>query len=216
MGKPKTVAYLRVSTVAQDNEKFKAAILEYANRQDFGRVKFEEEKISGKKSWKERKVFQIIQDLGEGDRLLTPELSRLGRSTLEVLEILKTAKEKGINIYSVKENLCLNGDGTSAKILSTMLALIAELERDFIAARTKEGLAAARAKGVRLGRPRGPGKSKLDEHKTEIMSLLKNGSTKVFVAKRYQTSVPNFHNWLRKNKIKVRRNHGMGEERASR
>jgi len=162
-----------------------------------------EEKISGKRNWKERKVFQIIQDLGAGDRLLTPELSRLGRSTLEVLEILKTAKDKAISIYSVKENLCLNGDGPSAKIMSTMLALFAELERDFISQRTKEGLAAARAKGRQLGRPKGPGKSKLDPYKEEIIALLKNGSSKKFVANRYGCSQVNLYNWISKNKYDV-------------
>jgi hypothetical protein len=52
---------------------------------------------------------------------------------------------------------------------------------------------------VKLGRPKGPGRSKLDQHKDEILGLLKNGSTKTFVAKKYQTSLPNFYNWL-KNK----------------
>src|SRR5210317_763138 len=93
--KPQTVAYLRVSTIDQDTEKNKAEILKFANDRDFGQVKFIEEKVSGKKSWKERKIKQIIDDLGDGDRLLVPELSRLGRSMLEIMEMLSIANDKG-------------------------------------------------------------------------------------------------------------------------
>ncbi|NNK85128.1 MAG: recombinase family protein [Desulfobacterales bacterium] len=199
---PRTLAYLRVSTIDQDTEKNKADILKYANDKDFGKVEFVEEKVSGKVSWKERKIKTIIDDLVNDDRLIVPELSRVGRSTLEVLEILKTAKDKGINVYSVKEGMELNGT-IQSKIMSTMLALFSELERDFISQRTKEALKARKAAGVKLGRPKGPGKSKLDKHREEIIALLKNGSTKAYVAKKYKTSRPNLHNWLKKNKIKA-------------
>ena len=198
--KPRTLAYLRVSTIDQDTEKNKADVLKYANNKDFGKVAFIEEKVSGKVSWKERKIKTIIDDLTKDDRLIVPELSRLGRSTLEVLEILKTAKDKGINVYSVKEGMELNGT-IQSKIMSTMLALFSELERDFISQRTKEALRARKAAGVILGRPKGPGKSKIDKYREEIIALLKNGSTKAYIAKKYNTSRPNLHNWLKKNNI---------------
>jgi len=197
----KTIGYLRVSTQEQDLEKFKAGILLFANSKEFGTVEFVEEKISGyKTSWRDRKLFNVIAELGENDRLITPELSRLGRSTLEVLEILKEAKEKKINIYSVKEGLELNGS-IQSKIMSTLLSLFAELERDFISMRTKEALKAARAKGVKLGRPKGYSKSKLDPFTEEIIALLKNGSTKVFVAERYHTTTANLFHWLKKQPV---------------
>ena len=102
---PKTIGYIRVSTVHQDTEKNKADILALANEKRFGHVKWVEEKVSGKKSWKERKIKTVIDDLGKGDRLIVPELTRLGRSTLEVLEILKEAKNKGINAYCVASSI---------------------------------------------------------------------------------------------------------------
>jgi DNA invertase Pin-like site-specific DNA recombinase len=68
-----------------------------------------------------------------------------------------------------------------------------------ISKRTTEGLRVARAKGKLLGRPRGPGKSKLDKHKDEIISLIKTGSTQVYIAKKYGTSQPNLYNWIKKN-----------------
>jgi DNA invertase Pin-like site-specific DNA recombinase len=74
----------------------------------------------------------------KGERQLFPELLRLGRSTLEVLDILKTARDKGIAIYDAKGNLELNGDRMQFKVMSTLFALFAELERDFIALCLKE------------------------------------------------------------------------------
>ncbi len=68
--KKKTVGYLRVSMVGQDLNKNKADILAHANDRDFGKVQFIEEKVSGKKSWKERKLKSIIDEMGEGDRLI--------------------------------------------------------------------------------------------------------------------------------------------------
>ena len=86
----------------------------------FGHVDFVEEVASGKKSWKERKIAGVIKGLNKGDRLIVPELTRLGRSTLEVLEILKVAKEKGIAVYSVKEKMELNGDDVQSKVMTTI------------------------------------------------------------------------------------------------
>jgi DNA invertase Pin-like site-specific DNA recombinase len=82
-------------------------------------------------------------------------------------------------------------------------AMAAEIERDLISQRTKEGLRAARAKGTMLGRPKGPGKSKLDKVRPEIEALLKDGSPKTFIAKRYWTTPADLYTWLKKNKIDV-------------
>ena len=196
--KNKTYAYLRVSTFEQDNEKNKSDILKFANDRDFGKVHFVEEKVSGIKSWKERKIKNIIDELGEGDRLIVPELSRLGRSMLEIMEIMAVAKEKGIAIYDVKNGWSLNGS-IESKVMAMVFSIAAEIERNLISKRTIEGLKAARAKGKLLGRPKGVGKSKLDVHKDEIIALMKTGSTQVYIAKKYKTSQPNLYNWIKKN-----------------
>ncbi len=186
MRRKKVVGYLRVSTIDQDTEKFKADILTFHNQKRFGgHVEFLEEKVSGLTSWKKRKLKDLVDSMVSGDILIVPELSRLGRSLIEVLEVLNALKDKDVAVYSVKENFQLNGSDMQAKVMSTMLALFADIERDLISARTKEGLAAAKAKGAQLGRPKGIGKSRLDEHKPEIEALLKNGSKKTFIAKRY-------------------------------
>ena len=193
----KTVAYLRVSTADQDTVKNRHDILEFANKKDFGKVKFVEEKVSGSKSWKERQIKQVIDDLGKGDKLIVPEMSRLGRSMLEIMEIMAVANEKGIAIYDVKNGWELNGT-IQSKVMAMVFSIAAEIERDLIKKRTVEGLRAARAQGKLLGRPKGPGKSKLDAHREEIIALIKTGSTQKYLAKKYKTTQPNLHNWLKK------------------
>jgi DNA invertase Pin-like site-specific DNA recombinase len=198
--KTRNVAYLRVSTAEQDTDKNKADILKFANNRDFGKVQFVEEKVSGAKSWKERKLKGIIDSLKKNDRLIVPEFSRLGRSMLEIMEILKLAHDKGIAIHDIKNNWDLNGS-IQSKAMAAVFSIAAEIERDLIRKRTIEGLKAAKAKGKLLGRPRGPGKSKLDVHREEIIALLKTGSTQVYIAKKYKTTQPNLYNWLKKHKL---------------
>ena len=198
----RTIGYLRVSTSDQDLEKNKADILKLANEKLLGNVEWVEEKVSGVKDWRKRKLGETFDTLKKGDAIIVSELSRLGRSTLQILEIMKLAKENGIAVHAVKGAWTLNGSMES-KIVLTMLAMIAEIERDLISERTKEGLRARKAAGVVLGRPKGPGKSRLDEYQEEIVAMLKNGSTKVFIARKYNTSLPNLFNWLKKRKIKI-------------
>jgi len=198
----RTIGYLRVSTSEQNTEKNKAAILMLANKKRFGTVEFVEEKVSGKKSWKERKLKKILDELGAKDHLIVPELSRLGRSMLEIMEILAIAREKRISIYSVKGAWELN-NSIQSKVMAMAFSIAAEIERDLISTRTKEALKARKAAGVRLGRPKGPGKSKLDVYREEIIALLKNGSTKSYVARKYETTLPNLYNWLKKNSINI-------------
>jgi len=103
------IGYLRVSTADQNLEKNKADILQLANHQDLGRVRFVEEKISGKVSWRERKLAEVLESLQANDAIVVSELSRLGRSMLECMEILSVAAQKRINVYSVKGAWRLEG-----------------------------------------------------------------------------------------------------------
>lgn len=81
-------------------------------------------------------------------------------------------------------------------------AMAAEIERDLISSRTREALRAKKVAGVPLGRPRGPGKSKLDPYRVEIEALLANGSTQKFIAGRYGTSEANLSNWMKKHGLR--------------
>ena len=197
----KTIGYLRVSTGDQELEKNKSDILHLANRLNLGRVSFVEEIVSGKVSWKKRKIAEIIEEFTKGDTLIVSELSRLGRSMLECMEILSVAVEKGVRVYAVKGNWSLDSS-IQSKIVAMAFSMASEIERDLISQRTKEALRYKREQGIKLGRPPGPGKSKLDQYRPEIEALLKNGSTQKFIAGRYNTTEANLHNWLKKNRLK--------------
>ncbi|NLE25302.1 MAG: recombinase family protein [Clostridiaceae bacterium] len=198
----KVIGYLRVSTINQDLEKNKADILVYANDHDLGKVHFVQEVVSGKVSWKRRRIKEIIDALSKNDWLIVPELSRLGRSMLEIMEIIAEAKRKDINIYAIKNNWKLNGS-IESKVMLMVFSMAAEIERDLISSRTTEALRVRKESGVKLGRPKGPGKSKLDDHKDEIVALLRDGMPKKRVASKYGSSSVNLYNWILKNKLDV-------------
>ncbi|MCP4440726.1 MAG: recombinase family protein [Aureispira sp.] len=196
----KTVAYLRVSTAEQDLTKNKADLLFLANEKDLGRVEFVEEVVSGRVSWRKRKIATVLDNLKEGDNLLLNELSRIGRSMLEIMEVLSIALDKKVNVYSIKGNWQLDGS-LQSKIMAMVFSMAAEIERDLISQRTKEALRARKASGKKLGRPKGTGKSKLDQFRPEIEALLNNGATQKFIANRYKTTEANLHRWLKRHHL---------------
>lgn len=200
-----TIAYLRVSTVDQDLGKNKSDVLFFANENNLGKVHFVEEKISGAIHWKKRELGSIIDSMSEGDHLIVSEFSRLGRSMLECMEIMSHCLEKKINLYAIKGQWRLD-NSIQSKIIGMIFSIASEIERDLISKRTSEALRARKLKGLPMGRPKGTGKSKLDEYKEEIVTLLNNGSSRVFIAKRYKTSIGNLHYWLKKNGIEVKDN----------
>ena len=196
----KNIAYLRVSTLRQDNEKNKSDILAIANEKGLGKVEFVEDVMSGKVSWKKRQIFTVLNSLEKGDVLLISEFSRLGRSMLEIMEIILFAIEKEIKMYTVKGGWQLD-ETIQSKIMAMVFAMAAEIERDLISQRTKEALRVKKANGMVLGRPKGPGKSKLDVYKDEIEALINNGSTQKFIANRYGATESTLSNWIKKNGI---------------
>lgn len=196
-----TIAYLRVSTTDQDLEKNKFDILQLANTKGLGQVQWVEETVSGRISWRKRRIAVVLEQLQAGDDLIVSELSRLGRSMLECMEILSIAAQKGIHLHAVKGNWQLD-DSIQSKIVAMAFSMAAEIERDLISQRTKEALAARKKLGVTLGRPRGVGKSKLDPYRPEIEALLANGSTQKFIARRYSTTEANLSRWLKKHHLR--------------
>ena len=117
--------------------------------------------MSGNTPWRKRKIADILETLGKGDHLIVSELSRLGRSMLECMEILSISTDRGTCIYAIKIHWKLDHT-LQSKIIAMAFSMAAEIERDLISARTKEALKARKAAGKPLGRPKGPGKSKLD------------------------------------------------------
>jgi DNA invertase Pin-like site-specific DNA recombinase len=131
MQKPKTIAYLRVSTSDQDLEKNKFDILQLANERGLGQVKWVEEKITTRVAWRKRQIANLLEQLQRDDNLIVSELSRLGRSMLECMEILSIAFQKGIHIDAVKGNWRLE-NSIQSKIVAMAFSMAAEIERDLI------------------------------------------------------------------------------------
>jgi DNA invertase Pin-like site-specific DNA recombinase len=119
---------------------------------------------------------------------------------LECMEILSIATQQGINIYAVKGNWQLD-NSIQSKIVAMAFSMAAEIERDLISQRTKEALAAKKRTGMKLGRPRGVGKSKLDQFRPGIEALLANDSTQKFIAERYGTSEVNLSRWMKRHNL---------------
>ncbi len=197
---PRVIGYLRVSTSDQDLKNCRNQILNFANERRLGPVDWIEETISGTIPWQQRALGSVLHQLKPGDVLITAEISRFARSLRQIIEVVEYCKLHQITLHALKGNWTID-DTLNSKVVLVVLGLVSEIERDLISLRTKESLAARKAAGARLGRPRGPGKSKLDPFRPEIIALLQNGSRKNFIAKRYHVSEPTLWNWLSKNGI---------------
>jgi DNA invertase Pin-like site-specific DNA recombinase len=172
-----TLAYLRASTDKQDLNNQKLEILEFARQRNLHIDDFVAITISSRKNSKQRRIDELLQKLQDSDTLIVTELSRLGRSTSEVIALVNELVQRKIRVIVIKQNLDIqqNHDMTS-KVMITLFSLFAELERDLISLRTKEALAAKKAQGVTLGKPKGTLQaSKFDANRTRIEELLSVG-----------------------------------------
>lgn len=181
----KTIAYLRVSTGCQDVSNQRLAILDYAHNHRLQIDEFLEMQVSSRKTMKERGIDGLIAGMSAGDLILVSELSRLGRSVGQIIQIVDSLVKHQIRFIAIKENICLDGkQDIQSKVMITMFGLFAEIERDLISERTREGLIAARSKGRILGRPKGSrGPSRLDGKEEEIRMLLGKKVSKASIAK---------------------------------
>lgn len=148
-------AYYRVSTDEQDYENQKSGVVKYCEYKGLEIDKeVIEEGVSGKIEYKKRKLGKLIKELKSGDLLIVSELSRLSRSMTDTFDMVKVLKDKGVNIYCVKENMEINDSALGLMIMS-VFAFSAQIERERISQRTKEALAKKKAEGVHIGRPYG-------------------------------------------------------------
>ena len=169
--------YIRVSTDKQDFENQKLALLKYAQHHQLIIDHFIEVEVSSRKSKKARRIEELLERLSPKDILLATELSRLGRNMLEILGIIQELSEQEINmIFTEQPELATSGP--HGKLLLAIYGYFAETEREFISMRTKQGLAAARAKGKLLGRPKGSKNKRprvLDPYDKQIEEYLELG-----------------------------------------
>ncbi len=197
-----TLGYIRVSTEEQEVRNQKLAILEYAQRNKLDVEDFIEITISSRKSNTERRIDEIVKRLNSGDALVVAELSRLGRSLSQIVSLVDVLRAKGVRLITIKETIDTDKNDISTKTQITMFGLFAEIERDLLSQRTKEGLARAKKEGVILGRPKGSlSESKLDGREDEIGKYLKLGLNKTAIAKLVECSRPTLNNFIKTRKI---------------
>ena len=193
-------AYLRVSTDEQDVASQKLGVLEYCATQRLGMPDIVSDTASSKIPWATREIGKLLERCSPGDVLVVAEISRLARSTLEVLEIMRAAAIAEVAIHVVKNQMVMNGSMQS-KIYATIFGLAAEIERDFISQRTREGLARCKADGIVLGRPPGAAKKlALDAQSKKIDEYLALGLNKRAISKLLRVSPNTLYDWLRRRR----------------
>jgi DNA invertase Pin-like site-specific DNA recombinase len=199
----KTIAYLRVSTGSQDLANQKLAVLDYARQKRFAIDRFVEAQASSRKGRDTRRIDELLDALEAGDRLLVSELSRLGRSLGQVIQLVDELVKRQVRFTAVKEGIRFEGkQDLQTKVTIALFGLFAEVERDLISERTKEGLVAARARGRLLGRPKGSlGTSKLDGKEGEIRMLLEKEVSRRSLAKIMDVSPTNLRHFIRTRKL---------------
>lgn len=194
---PQVFAYLRVSTDAQDVANQRHGVERYCLDKELLAPVFIEDTASGKTDWHTRPLGQLIARAGQGDVIVVAEVSRLARSTLQVLEISRECIERGVHLHVAKTGLVFD-DTMQSKIVATVLGLVAEIERDFISARTKEALAKRKTDGIKLGRPIGPARTlRLDKDSAKIDAFLSKGIDKRSVAKLLDVAPNTLYAWLK-------------------
>ena len=169
----KVLGYTRVSSDKQDLQKQEHLLLKYAQEQDLRIGDFIRVEISSRRDTKERRIDELLDWLNDGDVLLVAELSRLGRNMFEVIDIVNRLGENGVEVVFVRQPE-LSTAGPHRKLLLAIYSYFAEAEREFISVRTKQGLAAAKASGKKLGRPKGSRDKEriLDPHREQIKEYL--------------------------------------------
>ena len=190
--------YLRVSTDKQSLENQKFEINSYCKRENISVDRWVTETISGTKNFEERKLGKMIKRLNKDDILVCSEISRLGRNLFQIMMILNICMQKGIQVWTIKDNYRLGMD-IQSKVLAFAFGLLAEIERDLISQRTKEALARLKAEGKKLGREKGSlnRKHKLDGKQEEIKRMLSQKISQNKIAKIFGVSRLTMNKYVR-------------------
>lgn len=160
------LGYARVSTNGQNLDSQTDALMAAGVRKKHLYC----EKMTGTKTDRPE-LNRLVNDLETGDTVIITDLTRISRSTKDLLEIIDKIKSKGAYIKSLKDTwLDTTSHNPYNDFLLTVMSGLSQLERDLISQRTKEGLASAKARGRNGGRP-----SKQNEKAEMVMALYNNG-----------------------------------------
>jgi DNA invertase Pin-like site-specific DNA recombinase len=113
---PKTIAYIRASTDKQDLNNQKLEIFEYARKNQLEVDDFIQITISSRKTSKDRRIDEMVLALNDADTLIVTELSRLGRSTAEIIGLINALIKKQVRVISIKQNLDIKQHDMNSKM----------------------------------------------------------------------------------------------------
>lgn len=192
--------YIRVSTDKQTVENQRFEIMNFANGTNIKIDKWIEETISGNMAVEKRKLGALLKKLNKVDILISSEISRLGRNLMMIMSILNICMQKGIHVWTIKDNYRLGND-INSKVLAFAFGLSAEIERNLISQRTKEALARKKNEGAVLGRPKGSKstRTKLSGKEERIKEMLQEGISKSAIARRMKVSRITLLTFIKKN-----------------
>lgn len=174
--------YCRVSTADQSCERQERDLIAFAVRAGYEVVGIFKETGSGAKLDRaERKRVMALAQRREIDAVLVTELSRWGRSTLDLLSTLKELEARRVSVITMN-GLAFDLTSPHGRMLATIIAGIAEFERELIQERIRSGLAAAKARGKRLGRQPGE-RPKSDKLAPKVLALVAEGRSYRLIGK---------------------------------
>lgn len=195
--------YIRVSTDKQNTENQRFEILKFADYRKFKVNNWIEETISSKKKLEQRKLSVLLKNLKKNDILIISELSRLGRSLMEIMTILNSLMEKSVKVFAIKEGYEL-GNNINSKVLAFAFGLSAEIERQLISQRTKEALSRKKSEGKILGRPKGSlsKETKLTGKEKIIQEFLKKNVSVATMARILEVNRLTLSNFIKSRNLK--------------
>ena len=197
------IGYIRVSTDRQaaDNQRFE--ILKFADERKWPIGEWVEELAGGAKTVNARKLGPLLRRMQTGVCLVVTELSRIGRSSMEIMSVLHDCMERGIEVFTTKERYELGND-INSKVLAFAFGLSAEIERRLISQRTMEALARKKKEGKKLGRPKGSLAKvvKLTGRENEIKLLLEKRVSVSAIARIFGVNRLTVHNFIKTRKLK--------------
>ena len=181
----RTAAYLNSPGNPEGERQQETAILDFARRKNIDIDRIISANVRPNTSNGGRERNELLGQLGPGDRLIVSELGCMGRSLGEIATTVDELLEKKVMILAIREGISLGGSrDLRTEAVRDAIRLFAEIHRDLVSKRVREGQAAANSSGRKPGRPKGAlGKSKLDGREDEIRKLLALGVSKASIAK---------------------------------
>jgi len=200
--------YIRVSSDKQTIQHQQDEINRYCSLNNLEIDRTIEIEISSRKDTRTRKIDFLLEELkNDTDKstvLIITELSRLGRNTGEVINMIDTIIKIGVEVRILKQNLILKDNDPMNKMMITILSMFAEFERDIISQRTTEALKGLINKGISLGKPKNTiQKSIFDKDQEKIVELLGLGLSYEKVVKKHlgYGSASTLHTYVKKRNL---------------